>query len=120
MTITATARPYVLTAGQHSYPLSAREVQRLLDAYTPVQASPNKITLRILGVTSIIRPATRGGGAAFTVETITPITPIPTCGNCNTPDPTAIMRQHNDVECDRCYAATLAHGALHVDQDGEI
>jgi hypothetical protein len=66
MKITATARPFILTAGGHSYRLSSVEVQRLLDTSTPSQSSPNKITLTVMGVTSVIRPATRGGGPAFT------------------------------------------------------
>ena len=74
MTITATARPYILTfhSSGHSYPLTSEECQRLLDEYPAVRATQNRVVLA--GHNSphaydrtTIRPATLGGGPAFVI-----------------------------------------------------
>ena len=68
-------RPYVLVfhGSGHSYPLSAEEAQRLLDAYPAFKATRNRVVL--VGHNSdspydrtTIRPATLGGGPAFILE----------------------------------------------------
>lgn len=75
MKITAVKRPFILTfrsSGQ-SYPLTADEAQRLLDAYPPFKATSQRVELH--GHNSdkaydrtVLQPATRGGGPAFVID----------------------------------------------------
>jgi hypothetical protein len=75
MKITAADRPFILTfiATGTSYPLTSTEAQRLLDEYPAIRATRNSVTLHGHNTSSaqertIIRPATLGGGSAFTIE----------------------------------------------------
>lgn len=71
--ITAAARPYLLTflATGTSYPVSSDEAQRLLDEYPAVTATRHRVVLQGDGgahARTVLRPATLGGGPAFTIE----------------------------------------------------
>jgi hypothetical protein len=73
--ITAAQRPFTLTfhSSGHSYPLTSDEAQRLLDEYPAVAATRNRVTLQGHNSSkaydrTTIRPATLGGGPAFTIE----------------------------------------------------
>ena len=75
MTITAVDRPFVLTfpASGHHYPVSASEVQRMLDAYPAIVATKYRVVLRSdeplpHRLQPTITPATRGGGPAFLID----------------------------------------------------
>jgi hypothetical protein len=75
MTIDVADRPYIITfrASGHSYPLSAEEARRLLDNYPVVSASRNRLVFPGHNTSrpserSEVRPATRGGGPAFTIH----------------------------------------------------
>ncbi len=74
MRVQTTARPYVLTfhATGTSYPVSSEDAQRLLDEYPPVSATRNRVILPGHNTPDpkqrvSLRPATLGGGFAFTV-----------------------------------------------------
>lgn len=75
MKITAADRPFTLTfhgTGQR-YPLTRDEAQRLLDEYPAVLATRNRVILpghntSDPGQRATIKPATLGGGPAFTIE----------------------------------------------------
>lgn len=70
--ITAAARPFTLTflSSGNSYPATSEEVQRLLDEYPAHTATRNKVVLRGDGGgnNTVLLPATRGGGDAFTID----------------------------------------------------
>jgi hypothetical protein len=73
--VTVTARPYVITfhATGTTYPLTSEDAQRLLDEYPAVLATRHRVVLPGHNTAdpkqrTTIRPATRGGGAAFIVE----------------------------------------------------
>lgn len=75
MKVNAVNRPYTLTfrATGTSYLLTSEEVQRLLDEYPVISATRNHVVLPGHNTGDAaqrcdIRPATRGGGPAFTVE----------------------------------------------------
>lgn len=75
MKITAAQRPFIITfcATGTSYPMSSEEAQRLLDEYPAFKASKYRVTLHGHNTRDpkqrvIIRPATLGGGIAFTIE----------------------------------------------------
>ena len=67
--ITAVQRPYLLTfvSTGSVYPLSSDAVQELLDEYPAIRANSQRVVLRGNGLdyTTVIQPATRGGGPAF-------------------------------------------------------
>lgn len=75
MRITAHNRPFTLTfiTTGTPYPLTSDEAQRLLDEYPAVTATRNRVVLVGHNTAdpkqhTILTPATRGGGPAFTVE----------------------------------------------------
>ena len=75
MKITAAQRPFIMTfhSSGHSYPLTAEETQRLLDEYPAHTATCNRVVLVGHNSTqpydrTTIKPATIGGGKAFTIE----------------------------------------------------
>lgn len=75
MPIRTMPRPYILTfhSSGHTYPLSAVEAQRLLDEYPPVRANSQRVVLPGHNTSNpaercTLRPATRGGGAAFVIS----------------------------------------------------
>jgi hypothetical protein len=70
MRVQTVARPYTLTFQETrtSYPLSSVEAQRLIDNYPVISATRNRVVLRGDGTTSVLTPATLGGGNAFVVE----------------------------------------------------
>jgi hypothetical protein len=70
MTIIAARRPFTLTFSStgHSYPMTADETQRLLDNYPALLATKHRVVLRADdGTRGTLRPATLGGGPAFTI-----------------------------------------------------
>ena len=74
MKIYTTPRPYTLTfaSSGHSYPLTSDEAQRLLDEYPAVTASRSRVVLQGHNSSrasdrTTLRPATLGGGAAFSI-----------------------------------------------------
>lgn len=70
MSVQIARRPYLLTfpATGTTYPVSAEEVDRLAAEYPVVNVSAFRLTLRADdGQHCQIRPATLGGGLAFTV-----------------------------------------------------
>jgi hypothetical protein len=78
MTVTATRRPYAIEFAADApvppfskdrYPFTADEAQRLLDqnASKIVTATAHKVVMHTGSMTITLRPATRGGGAAFTI-----------------------------------------------------
>lgn len=86
-TITAAARPYLLTfvATGTTYAVSSDEAQRLLDEYPAVTARPNKVVLQGHNSSrasdrTVLQPATRGGGPAFMIDR----GPAHTCGTPRT------------------------------------
>lgn len=75
MKITAAKRPFRITflATHTSYPLTSEEAQRLLDEYPAVSATRNRVVLPGHNTSRanercILRPATIGGGPAFTLD----------------------------------------------------
>jgi hypothetical protein len=75
MKITAADRPFVLSFanGSGHHRLTAVEAQRLLDTYTAVKATANRVVLPghetdDPAERAILQPATLGGGPAFIVE----------------------------------------------------
>jgi hypothetical protein len=73
--IVAAARPFIVTFHNsgNSYPLTAAEVQRVLDEYPAVVATKYRVVLQghnsgRAADRTTIRPATLGGGPAFTIE----------------------------------------------------
>ena len=75
MKVTASARPFVLTflATGTSYPLTSDEAQRLLDEQPIYTASRHRVVFHGHNTAraserTVLRPATLGGGPAFTVE----------------------------------------------------
>jgi hypothetical protein len=73
--VTAAPRPYLLTflATGTTYQLSSDEAQTLLDQYPAVTATRNKVVLHGHNSSrasdrTVLRPATLGGGSAFTIE----------------------------------------------------
>jgi hypothetical protein len=76
--IIATARPFILTfhATGASYPLTSEEAQRLLDEYPAFSVTQNRVILHGHNTSNAnerttLRPATLGGGPAFTWGTPT-------------------------------------------------
>lgn len=74
-TITAVARPFVLTfcATGTSYPLSSVEAQNLLDEYPAHSATKYRVVLQGHNTPdpkqrTVLQPATRGGGPAFLIS----------------------------------------------------
>ena len=76
MMITVTSRPYLMTfaASGHAYTLTSEEAQRVIDGNPVVRYSCNRVILQggndakaYNRVT--LRPATLGGGPAFTLTT---------------------------------------------------
>ena len=69
--VTVVARPYVLTfqSSGNSYPTTSEDAQRLIDGYPVLTATKYRVVLRgESGERCVLRPATVGGGPAFTVE----------------------------------------------------
>lgn len=85
----ATARPYTLTFKRsgNAHPLTSEEAQRLIDLYWTdldwtIDASPNRVAFLWRGgaVFHEIRPATLGGGPAFTVPEDGEVRTCRSCG----------------------------------------
>lgn len=75
MKITAAQRPFLLTFhfSGHTFPLTSEDAQRLLDEYPAVTATRNRVVLPGHNTSRAservtLRPATIGGGPAFTIE----------------------------------------------------
>lgn len=76
MKVYVTERPYILIFldSGNSYQLTSEEAQRIIDNYPVLYASRNMVKLQLhnsKGVGAILKPATLGGGPAFTVEKVT-------------------------------------------------
>ncbi len=72
-TITAASRPFLLTfvSSRHAYLLTSDDAQRLIDGNPIVRASSNLVVFEAHNKVSaqersMLRPATLGGGPAFT------------------------------------------------------
>lgn len=63
--IYANDRPFVYVNGNTQFLLTAAEAQRMVDAYKPLAFNRNRV--QFIGG-AILKPATLGGGDAFTIE----------------------------------------------------
>jgi hypothetical protein len=64
--ITVVQRPYLVTVGEQTYPISSDQAQLLIDSWPVISVRANRVVLLgVNGSHNVLVPATVGGGAAF-------------------------------------------------------